>query len=61
MPEVFELIEGASRQSDYTAIEAQYDATLGYPTRLELRCKEDVLDCGALYELQNLTPGTGGQ
>ncbi|MEA2724088.1 MAG: hypothetical protein QOH59_1859 [Gemmatimonadales bacterium] len=60
VPEVFALIESASNQSHYTEIEAQYDATLGYPTRLELRCEEDVLDCGALYELQNLTPGTGG-
>jgi Family of unknown function (DUF6174) len=60
VPGVFGLIEGASHQSEYTEIEAQYDATLGYPTRVELRCEEDVLDCGALYELQNLTPGTGG-
>ncbi|HWN18054.1 MAG TPA: DUF6174 domain-containing protein [Gemmatimonadales bacterium] len=60
VPGVFGLIESASHQSDYTEIEAQYDATLGYPTRVKLRCEEDVLDCGALYELQNLTPGTGG-
>ena len=60
VPEVFELIEGASHQSNYTEIEAQYDRTLGYPTRLALRCKADVLDCGALYELQNLTQVTGG-
>lgn len=60
VPGVFGLIEGASHQSGYTEIEAQYDPTLGYPTRLELRCKPDVLDCGALYELQNLTQGIGG-
>jgi hypothetical protein len=57
---VFELIESASHQSNYTGIEARYDSTLGYPTRLELRCKADVLDCGSLYELQNLTPVSGG-
>jgi hypothetical protein len=60
VPDVFELIESASNQSDYTEVEAQYDPTLGYPTRLELRCETDVLDCGALYELQNLTPVAGG-
>jgi hypothetical protein len=60
VPDVFELIESASHQSDYTEIEAQYDPTLGYPTRFELRCKADVLDCGATYELQNLTQITGG-
>jgi hypothetical protein len=60
VPELFESIESASRQSVYTEIEAQYDSTLGYPTRLELRCKADVLDCGATYELQALTPIIAG-
>ena len=60
VPEVFELIESASRQSEYTEVEAQYDPILGYPTRLQLRCEADVLDCGALYELQNLSPVAGG-
>ncbi len=54
--EVFQLIESASHQSDYTKIEAQYDPTLGYPIKLELGCKADILDCGALFELQNLIP-----
>ncbi len=57
---VFDLIESASHQSDYTEIEVQYDPALGYPTRLELRCKADVLDCGARYELQNLTQAADG-
>jgi hypothetical protein len=56
VPEVFELIESASHQSIYTEIEAQYDPTLGYPTSVELRCKAEVLDCGATYDLQNLAP-----
>ena len=60
VPEVFESIESASRQSVYTEIEAQYEPSLGYPTRLELRCKADVLDCGGTYELQNITPITAG-
>jgi len=55
VPDVFGLIEGASHQSGIEEIEAQYHPTLGYPTRVEIRCKKDVLDCGALYELQNLT------
>jgi Family of unknown function (DUF6174) len=60
VPEVFGLIESASRQSHYTEIEAQYDPTLGYPIRLELRCEENVTDCGTLYELENLTLVAGG-
>jgi hypothetical protein len=59
VPDVFDIIESASHQSDYTEIGAQYDPTLGYPNRLELRCKADVLDCGATYELRNVTPLAG--
>jgi hypothetical protein len=57
---VFDLIEGASQQSVYTEIEVEYDPTLGYPSRLNLRCKANVTDCGATYELQNLVPFAGG-
>jgi hypothetical protein len=60
VPDVFDLIEGASRQSVYTEIEVEYDPTLGYPSRLNLRCKANVTDCGATYELQNLVPLAGG-
>jgi hypothetical protein len=60
VPEVFQLIEGASHQSDYTGIEVEYDPTLGFPSRLDLRCKADVTDCGATYELQNVVPLAGG-
>jgi hypothetical protein len=60
VPDVFDLIEGASRQSVYTEIEVEYDATLGHPRRLDLRCKANVTDCGATYELQNLVPLAGG-
>jgi hypothetical protein len=59
VPEVFQLIESASHQSDYTEVEVEYDPTLGFPRRLDLRCKVDVTDCGAGYELQNLVPLAG--
>jgi hypothetical protein len=60
VPDLFDLIESASHDSDYDEIDAEYDPTLGYPTKVTLRCKDDVLDCGAIYEVQNLaTPLTG--
>jgi len=60
VPELFDIIESASHDSDYDEIEAEYDLTLGHPTRVTLRCKDGILDCGAIYELQNLaTPLTG--
>jgi hypothetical protein len=54
VPKLFDIIESASHDSDYDEIEAAYDPTLGYPTKVTLRCKDGVLDCGAIYELQNL-------
>ena len=56
---VFERLETASHRSEYAEIEAEYDPALGYPIRVELRCKEDLLDCGSHYELQNLIQATG--
>ncbi len=60
VPELFNIIESASHDADYDQIEAEYDPILGHPTKVTLRCKDNVLDCGAIYELQNLaTPLTG--
>ena len=59
VPEVFAWVEGAANQSSYERIEVRFDSELGYPQRVELECKPDILDCGAVYELQNLVAGQG--
>jgi hypothetical protein len=28
--------------------------TLGYPERIDVRCRPEVIDCGVTYELRNL-------
>jgi hypothetical protein len=61
VPQVFELIESAARQSVYIGIDAQFDPELGYPRHVELRCKPDLVDCGATYELRNLMPVDPGK
>ena len=57
MPDAFDLIENASREDVIDAIEAEYDPELGYPLRVELGCKPNVVDCGSVYEFRNLEPG----
>jgi hypothetical protein len=58
VPEVFGWVEGAADQSSYERIEVRFDSELGYPQRVELECQRDLLDCGAVYELQNLVAGS---
>jgi hypothetical protein len=53
---IFAQIEGASELDDYSSIDAAYHPDLGYPTRVELSCPADVLDCGYRVELRNLEP-----
>jgi hypothetical protein len=54
VPAAFDLIANAAKQDVYTDIKATYDPTLGYPHRIELICRTDVADCGAIYEFRNL-------
>lgn len=56
----FELIAGAAGEDPYSAVEAKYDPDLGYPRRIDLECRPDVTDCGALYEFRNLEPVNSG-
>jgi hypothetical protein len=56
VPDAFDLIENASRDSFVDSIEADYDPDLGYPLRVEIGCQPNVLDCGSVYEFRNLEP-----
>jgi hypothetical protein len=59
--EAFEAIGRASDDGDvYASIEAEYDADLGFPRLVSLRCHENILDCGLTYEFRNLEPLDSG-
>jgi hypothetical protein len=47
----------SSATSGYTKrVDAAYDPTYGYPTRIEVVCSDNIADCGVIYEARNLTP-----
>ncbi len=54
--EAFTTLERAAASDTYSAVEAEYDPELGYPTHLRLSCPPDHLDCGYSLHLRNLEP-----
>jgi hypothetical protein len=55
VPDVFNWVE-SELQSTSTRVTATFDATLGYPRKVEITCLNNLPDCGVSYELQNLRP-----
>lgn len=53
--ELFDLMRATLERAP-DRFEAQYDATLGYPTRVDVVEDFDVADGGAIYQLTALTP-----
>jgi uncharacterized protein DUF6174 len=46
-----------TEQASYLdAVIANYDAQLGYPTRIEYRYKANILDAGAIINVRNVVP-----
>jgi hypothetical protein len=51
---LFEVIQNAS-SAEYTRdVVATFDDQFGYPTSINVRCHENIADCGAVYEARNL-------
>jgi len=46
----------ADNSSYLDDVDVEFDHTLGYPTRIELRAKKNVADGGALYLLREVRP-----
>jgi len=54
VPGLFRAIESAA-SSDYTRdVVTVYDDELGYPRSIDVRCHENIADCGVTYEARNL-------
>lgn len=49
--------DGSAKVDDVTV---EFDASLGYPTRISVAMDEDVLDGGVIHMARNLVPATGG-
>ncbi len=56
MTQLFTTIAEADRDDILEDVTATYDAVLGYPRTIALRCTPAVADCGITYELRNLQP-----
>ena len=54
--QLFTTIAEADRDDILEDVTATYDAALGYPRTIALRCTPAVADCGITYELRNLQP-----
>jgi Family of unknown function (DUF6174) len=50
--ELFASIRHASESGRYARIEATYDATLGYPTRIAFTARKGIADGNSLIEIQ---------
>jgi hypothetical protein len=50
--ELFASIRHASESGHYARIEAAYDATLGYPTRIDFTARKGIDDGNAIIEIQ---------
>lgn len=53
---LFPRIRRAAGEDWVRDIDVSFDATLGFPTRIDFRSKPTVADGGALYELRNVQP-----
>lgn len=51
--ELFASIHHASESGHYARIEAAYDATLGYPTRIVFTASKDIADGNVVIEVQD--------
>jgi hypothetical protein len=56
VPGLFMTIHSSAGAGYTKRIDATYDPTYGYPTRIEVVCDDNIADCGVIYEARNLTP-----
>ena len=56
VPGLFAIIERSAAE-DYTKrVTATYDPDLGYPTMIDVVCRDNVADCGVTFEARKLRP-----
>lgn len=56
VPRLFDIVRHAAREDVVADVLADYDADYGYPRRIVVHCKDNVLDCGTIYEARKLKP-----
>ena len=55
VPQLFDFIESAADDDMRTQIAVSYDATLGYPKDVSMKCKPNIADCDAGFFQRSLT------
>lgn len=56
VPGLFGAIHNSATAGYTKRVDATYDSTYGFPTRIEVVCADNIADCGVIYEARNLTP-----
>jgi hypothetical protein len=51
---LFDVIESSASSNFTRDIKVTYDDELGYPRVIDVRCQENIADCGVTYEARNL-------
>jgi hypothetical protein len=54
VPQLFDVVTASASSSFARTVTATYDDEFGYPRVIDVRCQENVLDCGVTYEARNL-------
>lgn len=52
--QLFDEIERRTNDPSVANLAVRYHPTLGYPERIAVTCRPDIIDCGVTYELRNL-------
>jgi len=56
VPKLFDVVESSASSNFTRDIVATYDDELGYPRMIDVRCHDNIADCGVTYEARNLRP-----
>lgn len=51
---LFSVIESSASSNFTRSVTATYDDEFGYPRLIDVRCHDNILDCGVTYEARNL-------
>ena len=53
---LFDIVESSASSNFTREIIVTYDDELGYPRMIDVRCHDNIADCGVTYEARNLRP-----
>lgn len=54
VPQLFDVVASSATSNFTRDISVTYDDELGYPRLIDVRCHENIADCGVTYEARNL-------